>query len=87
MPLYEHIIGAKVLRPAVTETTAMGAAALAGLAVGFWKDREELSRLLSVDRVFAPQMDGGTRKALLSGWSDAVSRTLTHSRAQTVEAV
>ena len=87
MQFQADIIGAKVLRPAVTETTAMGAAALAGLAVGFWKDREELSRLLSVDRVFAPQMDGGTRKALLSGWSDAVSRTLTHSRAQTVEAV
>ena len=87
MQFQADIIGAKVLRPAVTETTAMGAAALAGLAVGFWKDRVELSRLLSVDRVFAPQMDGGTRKALLSGWSDAVSRTLTHSRAQTVEAV
>lgn len=73
MQFQSDIIGASVLRPKCVETTAMGAAYLAGLAVGFWTGREDVVRNRSVDRVFEPQMPETTRIQLLKGWHKAVS--------------
>jgi glycerol kinase len=60
----------------VTETTALGAAYAAGLAVGFWEDTEALRQNWGVDRVFEPTMAEPQRKALYEGWQKAVERTL-----------
>jgi glycerol kinase len=68
------ILGIPVERPASTESTALGAAYLAGLATGFWKDEEELSRQLTLDRRFEPAMDPARRGELYSGWQRAVAR-------------
>ncbi len=59
-------------RPIVRETTALGAAYLAGLAVDFWKDLDEVKNRWSIDKVYSPQMDENTRKTLLNGWKKAV---------------
>jgi glycerol kinase len=67
---------AQVDRPTVVETTALGVAFLAGLAVGLWSDLDALGQLWSRDRRFTPAMDGKTRDMLLSGWQDALRRTL-----------
>ena len=64
---------APVLRPKCVETTAMGAAYLAGLAVGHWKDLDEIRANWSVDRIFRPEMDAQQRKIQLQGWKRAVS--------------
>ena len=64
---------APVLRPKCVETTAMGAAYLAGLAVGYWKDMEEIRANWSVDRVFAPEMEASLRHTRLQEWKRAVS--------------
>ena len=66
---------APVLRPKCVETTAMGAAYLAGLAVGYWKSTEDISRNWSVDRLFSPQIDPEERQTRLSGWKRAVRCT------------
>lgn len=66
------IIGKKVLRPAVLETTALGAAHLAGLAVGFWESREELARGRVIEREFTPLIDENRRLTLLDGWHKAL---------------
>jgi glycerol kinase len=63
-----------VQRPRVRETTALGAAYLAGLAVGFWRDQTELAAHWALDRDFAPQMAGAERERLYQGWRKAVSR-------------
>lgn len=70
------LLGVPVLRPQLIETTALGAAFLAGLAVGFWRDRAELSALAQVDRVFTPAMSSERRLALMDGWRAAVRRTV-----------
>ena len=59
-------------RPIVRETTALGAAYLAGLAVGFWKDMDEVKNHWSIDKVYSPKMEEETRERLLSGWRRAV---------------
>ena len=64
-----------VVRPTRIETTAMGAAFLAGLAVGFWKSSDELEDKFSVDREFIPQMDRDDRAKRYSGWQKAVERS------------
>ncbi len=69
------ILGITVERPRVTETTAWGAASLAGLAVGFWQSLDELAAIRAVDRRFAPQMAAFRRNALLAGWHRAVERS------------
>jgi glycerol kinase len=74
MQFQADILGAKVIRPRVAETTALGAAYLAGLAVGFWKNRKEISAQWQVDRVFTPQMRPARRRELLAGWNKALSR-------------
>jgi len=65
-----------VNRPKVVETTALGAAYLAGLAAGVWKDKAEIERNRQVDRVFAPQMPVEERDRLYAGWKRAVERSL-----------
>ena len=72
MQMQADIIDAPVLRPSCVETTAMGAAYLAGLAVGFWSDRSEVVRNWSVDRVFRPGITEDARKKLIRGWEKAV---------------
>ena len=65
---------APVLRPRCVETTAMGAAYLAGLAVGYWKDTAEIQKNWSVDRIFVPQLEQAQRQKRLEGWKKAVAR-------------
>jgi glycerol kinase len=68
------ILGIPVERPATTESTALGAAYLAGLATGFWKDESELAAHLKLGRRFEPAMDVARREELYSGWERAVGR-------------
>ena len=74
MQFQADILGRAVLRPAIRETTALGAAYLAGLAAGVWESREELSRLWRCDTTFAPAMDARHRECLLADWHRAVGR-------------
>ena len=74
------VLGVPVVRPAVTETTALGAADLAGLAVGFWKDERELATLWRAERRFEPRLKPSERDRLYAGWQAAVERTLTRPR-------
>ncbi|MCB9766813.1 MAG: glycerol kinase GlpK [Candidatus Omnitrophica bacterium] len=69
-------LGFPVIRPVVQETTALGAAFAAGLAVGFWKDFEEIKKLWKIDRVFEPQMETNRREELYAGWKRAVRAAL-----------
>ena len=70
------ILGQSVRRPVVRETTALGSACLAGLAVGFWRDTDELRQLWRQDAIFTPQIERGRRETLLAGWHKAVNRSL-----------
>ena len=72
MQFQADIINAPVLRPACVETTAMGASYLAGLAVGFWSDKEEIKKNRTLDRTFEPAMSEEIREELLAGWHKAV---------------
>lgn len=72
MQVQSDITGAPVNRPVCVETTAMGAAYLAGLAVGYWKSKEEVIKNWQIDRVFKPEMDEETRKNAIKGWNKAV---------------
>ena len=71
------ILGAEVIRPEVTETTAMGAAYLAGLAVGFWSGIEEIKTQWKAESVFTPSATDEYVRTVKAGWADAVRRTLT----------
>ena len=73
MQTQADISAAPVLRPKCVETTAMGAAYLAGLAVGYWKDLHEIRANWSVDRIFRPEMESDARQNRLHGWQRAVS--------------
>jgi glycerol kinase len=70
------ILNVPVLRPKVAETTALGAAYLAGLATGFWSSREDISRHWAVDRKFEPAMPEAQREELYAGWKQAVGATM-----------
>ena len=74
MQLQADILGARVIRPIVNETTALGAAYAAGLAVGFWKSLDELRANWGIDRVFEPQWDAARREEGYAGWKRAVER-------------
>ena len=76
MQFQADILGARINRPKTVETTALGAAFLAGLRVGYWKNAAELARLRATDRVFKPKMKPAERKALYQGWNEAVERVL-----------
>ena len=74
MQCQANVLGVPVERPMITETTALGAAYLAGLAVGFWDSEEEVSNLWKLDRRFEPAMDEERRAELLHNWHRAVGR-------------
>ena len=76
MQFQSDLIGCDVVRPSCIETTALGAAYLAGLAVGYWQDVDDIRANWAVDKVFLPVMDGQKREALLRGWSRAVKCAL-----------
>ncbi|MBR0306632.1 MAG: glycerol kinase, partial [Lachnospiraceae bacterium] len=75
MQTQSDIINAPVQRPCCVETTAMGAAYLAGLAVGYWKDKEEVRKNWAIDRTFEPQISDEKREEMVNGWKKAVSRS------------
>ncbi len=74
LQIQADLLGRPVVRPAITETTALGAAYLAGLAVGIWRNTEEIARHWQMERRFLPQMPADEREALYRGWKRAVER-------------
>ncbi len=75
MQFQSDILGVPVIRPKVAETTALGAAYAAGLAVGFWKNTDEMRANWQVDHTWEPAMDAGHREQIYKGWKKAVTRT------------
>ncbi|PTR31577.1 glycerol kinase [Rhodococcus sp. OK519] len=75
MQFQSDILGVPVTRPVVNETTALGAAYAAGLAVGFWKSEDEIRDNWAADKTWEPQMDDAERERLYTGWNKAVERT------------
>ncbi|MBI5760124.1 MAG: glycerol kinase GlpK [Planctomycetales bacterium] len=75
MQFQADVLGVSVRRPVVSETTALGAAYLAGLAVGYWKDLSDITRNWALDREFVPAMSSDQRGRLLAGWDKAVGRS------------
>jgi glycerol kinase len=74
MQLQADLLNVPVVRPKIAETTALGAAYLAGLAVGYWKNQAEIARQWQVDARFKPAMSPAARKRMASGWEKALSR-------------
>jgi glycerol kinase len=74
MQFQADILNVPVVRPAIQETTALGAAYLAGLAVGYWRDAAEIATQWKVDRRFEPAMSDNRRDALRATWTRAVER-------------
>jgi glycerol kinase len=81
MQFQADVLGVAVERPAVVETTAMGAAFLAGLAVGFWRSQAELARARRIERCFRPRMRLPAREALYRGWQEALGRVRSRTTA------
>ena len=77
MQFQADVLGTSVIRPTVTETTALGAAYLAGLAVGYWESVEHIKKQWGVETEFQPSAAPETVSALKDGWNDAIGRTLT----------
>jgi len=75
MQFQSDICRISIVRPVIRETTALGAACLAGITVGFWKDLDEVKSRWRRDIVFMPEMESGYRKKLVAGWHKAVSRS------------
>lgn len=75
MQFQADLLGCEIKRPKIIETTAIGAAFLAGLAVGFWKNQEELQKLWEADQSFQPTMDAQKRDQLIHFWHKAVERS------------
>ena len=75
MQFQADILGRRIVRPADIETTALGAAYLAGLATGFWSSCAEVESFWRADRIFVPAMSDSQRKDLYNGWCTAISRT------------
>lgn len=78
MQFQADILGTRVIRPQVVETTALGAAYLAGLAVGYWSSIDEIRKQWQVDRAFDPALDDKKVQEAKKGWEDAVKRTLSN---------
>ena len=76
MQFQSDILNTKVLRPTITETTALGAAYLAGLAVGYWASIEDIQQQWQIDKTFTPSMEDAKRNELTAGWQKAVSATI-----------
>lgn len=72
MQFQSDILNAKVVRPKITETTALGAAYLAGLAVGYWKNVDEIKKQWQIDRTFSPEMRKEETESMIKGWQRAV---------------
>jgi len=75
MQFQADLLQTKVVRPEITETTALGAAYLAGLAVGYWKNIKEVSRQWQIDKAFSPQIKAVETKTIINGWYRAVRAT------------
>jgi glycerol kinase len=75
MQFQADVLGVPVIRPTVAETTALGAAYAAGLAVGFWEKVEDLRANWGKDHEWKPQMDAAHREKIYKGWKKAVTRT------------
>lgn len=75
MQFQSDLLNVPVLRPKIVETTARGAAFMAGLATGFWKDQQDLTGAFALDRRFDPDMGEERRTKLYAGWKKAVERT------------
>lgn len=76
MQFQADIINCDVKRPAITETTALGVAYLAGLAVGYWNSKEEIAQRWHVEQEFVPKMDASLREQNCTGWKKAVDKTM-----------
>ena len=76
MQFQADILNCRVIRPAVIETTALGAALMAGLAVGVYKDMDEIARIWAKDLELDPQMTERQREQELAGWHKAVKRSM-----------
>jgi glycerol kinase len=76
MQFQSDILNSKVVRPKITETTALGAAYLAGLAIGYWKNIDEIQSQWQVDKIFSPAMDNSKRNELIKGWQRAVKASI-----------
>ncbi len=74
MQFQADLPGVPVVRPRVTETTALGAACLADLAVGFWKNQREIAKRWQTDRRVIPALKPAKRKMLMAGWAQALQR-------------
>ena len=77
MQFQSDVLGTEVIRPTITETTALGAAYLAGLAVGFWESVDALQEQWQIERKFSPDMKEELKQNLLQGWKNAVDATIT----------
>lgn len=75
MQFQSDILGAPVVRPVVSETTALGAAYAAGLAVGFWEGEDDIRHNWAAGRTWEPKMDAAERERLYAEWNRAVERT------------
>jgi glycerol kinase len=81
MQMQADALGVPVVRSKVTETTALGAAYLAGLATGFWSDAKEISAQWAQDKKFEPQVDAQSRLAGQARWREAVARSRSWAKA------
>ena len=79
MQFQSDILNVEVQRPVVNETTALGAAYLAGLATGFWKDKEDIIKHYAIERTFVPQMEEDYRIQLYKQWQKAVQAAMMFS--------
>lgn len=78
MQFQSDILNTKVLRPTITETTALGAAYLAGLAVGYWKNIDEIQEQWQIDRIFTAGMTEPARNVLTNGWQKAINSAISN---------
>ncbi len=81
MQFQADMLGCEVIRPEMTETTAIGACYLAGLAVGYWKSIDDIKNQWKAERIFAPERESSEIESLKAGWADAVQRTRTSRQA------
>src|SRR6184192_839990 len=86
MQFQSHLLGVPVVRPKVTETTALGAAYLAGLAVGYWKDQSDVEANWEVERTFEPQLKDAEVAHRRSRWTEALRRSLEWEERSTIDA-
>ena len=80
MQFQSDILNCKVVRPVVTETTALGAAYLAGLAVGYWENMEEIQQQWQMERIFSSQMNDDKRNELSNGWKKAIGAAISWTK-------